>query len=507
MRSNDGKEGWTKESADHAPGKASPARYHLITPVWGGRYVDRFLELTLPTLLAPGNLPSLPANKCLYQIFTSSDDRERLVRAPAFKRLEKLMPVSIRRIDGMPGEHPYSTMSACHERAMRESQGIDAAFVFSPPDHVWADGAFRAMLRLLSSGKRAVLVAALRMRAAEQPAEEIKQHAIGWQKTVVQIPPRALVKTFLRYLHPLAIAHICPRADDPYDGNRSPGSYYWDVNGHGLLVRCCHPHVMVVWPLVPGASIDTTFDHELVRLSCPDYQQVHVVTDSDEICAFEVSDSLHHSLSWISWDALDKARVVSWMNEWTNRYHRACLKERIYLHARDIDDDEWRPVVEKSDELVDSYLSAFREHHSRRPDNGEYLVGKSLRRKSPGAASQNGRLLRSLLPRITLLPKLAWQVPRTIVAWTYRAINAKLYTRIATITGQLESRIAHLERELAFQIAENKASSLHFRREIQMSNHPPAPDELSPVNESAADAKQHKPRAYPPSEDRIEAVA
>ncbi len=282
MRSNNGKEGRTKESA--APGKASPARYHIITPVWGARYVDRFLELTLPTLLAPGNLPSLPANKCLYQIFTCSEDRERLIRAPAFKRLEKLMPVSIRRIDGMPGEHPYSTMSACHERGMRESKGIDAAFVFSPPDHVWADGAFRAMLRLLASGKRAVLVAALRMRAAEQPSEEVKQHAIGWQKSVVQIPPRTLVRTFLRYLHPLAIAHLCPVADSPYDGNRSPGSYYWDVTGHGLLVRCCHPHVMVVWPLVPGASIDTTFDHEFVRLSCPDYQQVHVVTDSDEIC-------------------------------------------------------------------------------------------------------------------------------------------------------------------------------------------------------------------------------
>ncbi len=195
------------------------------------------------------------------------------------------------------------------------------------------------------------------------------------------------------------------------------------------------------------------------------------------------------------------------MNEWTNRYHRACLKKRIYLHAQDIDDDEWRPVVEKSDELVDNYLSAFREHHSRRPDNGEYLVGRSLRRNAQSAASPGGATRASLFARITSIPKVIWKVPRTLVAWTYRKINAKLYGRIATITAQLESRIGHLERELAFQIAENKASAMHFRREIQMSSLPPGPGESSSANESAEGAKQHKPRAYPPSEDRIEAVA
>jgi hypothetical protein len=509
MRANGSKEAW--EGVDGGSRKTSPARYHLMTPVWGSTYVDRFLELTLPTLLSPGNLPSLPANKCVYQIYTCSEDRDRMVRAPAFKRLEKLMPVSIRRIDGMPGGHPYSTMSACHERGMRECKDIDAAFIFSPPDHVWADGAFRAMQRLLADGKRAVLVAALRMRAAEESLEEVKRHAQGWQKTIIQVPPRALVQTFLRHLHPLAIAHLCPVANSSYPGNRSPGGYYWDVNGHGLLARCCHPHVMVLWPLVRSDSINTTFDHELVRMTCPDYRQVHVVTDSDEICAFEVSDSIHHSLGWISWDALDKTRVVEWMNEWTNRYHRACLKNHIYLHARDIDDEEWRPAVEASDQLVESYLAAFRKHHSRRPDDGEYVVGRSLRGNPPAAGHQGSM---RWAPRATLravavfLPKLAFRAPRTVAAWIYRKMNAKLYSRIAIITGQLESRIAHLERELAYQIAENKASALHFRREIQVSSFPgEQPDAGAAGGPARAAEEQKKPRAYSTAVDPVEAVA
>ena len=504
MRAYSGREAGTRKSASGGPG-----RFHIITPVWGAKYVDLFLDLTLPTLLAPGNLPSLPADKCLYQIFTSSEDVDRLIQAPVFKRLDRLMQVSIRRIDGMPGGHPYSTMSACHERAMRTSKGIDAAFVFSPPDHVWADGAFRAMLRLLADGKRAVLVAALRMRAAEEPFEALKRHALGWQKSIIRIAPRNLVQTFMRYLHPLAIAHVCPLADAPYQGNRSPGSYYWDVDGQGLLVRCCHPHVMVVWPVVRGAPIATTFDHELVRLCCPDYRQVHVVTDSDEICAFEISDSLHHSLGWISWDTLDKTRVVEWMNEWTNLYHRACLKKRIYLHAREID-AEWHPVVASSDQLIDSYLAAYRKYHSRRLDHGEYLVGRSLRgHKATAGNRRNGSpLLSWLLAKIASIPTFAWRVPRWIAAQTYRAINAKLYTRTARIKDELEARIAHLERQLADQIAENKASALHLRRELQMRNSLAAPNAADlGEGRNGHERQLQTPRAFPASEDCIEAVA
>jgi glycosyltransferase involved in cell wall biosynthesis len=497
--------GYQRAPAPEA-GQKMPARFHLITPVWSAKYVDLFVNLTLPTLLSPGNLPSLPREKCFYQIFTRLEDLERLVQAPAFKKLEKLMQVSIRQIDSMAQAHPYSVMSACHERAMRYSQEVDAVFIFSPPDHVWADGAFRRMLRLLAAGKRAILVAALRMRATEGAFEELKRHAVGWQKSVIQVPPRALVRTFLRFLHPLAIAHLCPMEDSPYNGNRSPGSYYWDVNGQGLLARCCHPHVMAVWPMVRAASIATTFDHELVRQCCPDYERVHVVTDSDEICAFEISDSLHHSLDWISWDVLDNARVVEWMNQWTNSYHRACLKKRIYLHASDVD-EEWRPAIKKSDALVESYLAAYRKHHVRRSDKGEFLVGQSLRGNPHRARRRRHTARASLLSRLAWIAGLGWKAPRALVACTYRAINSKLYTRIARITGQLEGRIAHLERELAYQIAENKARAMHFRREIQMSHYASSNRADAAFSQTGGECEQMKPRGYPAAGDRIEAVA
>src|SRR5262249_41135573 len=98
-------------------------------------------------------------------------------------------------------------------------------------------------------------------------------------------------------------------------------------------------------------------------------------------------------------------------------------------------------------------------------------VGRSLCAPStPTGGTTRPRPHASVWTRVALLlPKLAWNAPRTIAAWAYRTINFKLYARIARIRVQLEDRISHLERELAYQIAENKASALHLRREIQMS--------------------------------------
>jgi hypothetical protein len=34
--------------------------FHVVSNVWGDSHVDLFLDLTLPNVLSPGNLPALP---------------------------------------------------------------------------------------------------------------------------------------------------------------------------------------------------------------------------------------------------------------------------------------------------------------------------------------------------------------------------------------------------------------------------------------------------------------
>ena len=61
---------------------------------WGERFVDKFMNYCLPSLLAPGNIPALARKrKVVHSIVTTEADRERIVAHPAFARLREVAEV------------------------------------------------------------------------------------------------------------------------------------------------------------------------------------------------------------------------------------------------------------------------------------------------------------------------------------------------------------------------------------------------------------------------------
>lgn len=381
--------------------KFAPARYHCITPVWGAKYVERFVEVALPSLLASGNLPSLPAEKCLYQVFTRAEDVPLLLTAPSFRRLKELMSVSIELIDDIPLQHPYIAMTLCHRRALQGGEGVDAAYVFLLPDHVWSDGSFVAMQRVLESGKRAIVVAGIRVRS-ETAEPRFKREYLNTQEATLSIAARPLVEVMLSCFHPQSTAQLVDAG-----GNLTVSRYYWDVNGHGMIARCCDLLPMVVWPRVCNAPIPTTFDHEYVRLSCPLYEDIHIVTDSDEICVVEISESMHHTLHQIFYGLIDTYDVVQWMNQWTNSYHRAYLQTPIFFHAHDLEFGnadiaaEWSPVLQRSNDLVRHMIDAYHKFHADLPDQGDSLVGARLDGRPESPPPEDAAAARHEISRAT----------------------------------------------------------------------------------------------------------
>src|SRR5262249_55032826 len=147
------------------PGYFRMPNYKLIVPVWGERFVARFVQFGLPTQLAPGNLPALPAECCAYHIFTPSAEAETIRRSGSFQRLAGLFPTFIECIDDVYRGHAYAAMTECHNRGLALGGGEDSVFVFLSPDSLWADGSFRTMRVQIEEGKRAVLMAGPRVVA------------------------------------------------------------------------------------------------------------------------------------------------------------------------------------------------------------------------------------------------------------------------------------------------------------------------------------------------------
>ena len=130
-------------------------RLLVNVPVWGDRYVARWLGWSLPSLLAEGNIPAVAGRvEVVVQVVTSPEDAVRLGSAGLVDELRQLVQVEIIEVNGLGGG--YAGMSRGNLVSLRVAVAQRAAFCFNWADVIWPDGAFGVVVdRLLSH--RAVL--------------------------------------------------------------------------------------------------------------------------------------------------------------------------------------------------------------------------------------------------------------------------------------------------------------------------------------------------------------
>ena len=346
------------------PATASlPDQYHFLLPAWGEKYINVFLAYSLPSHLSAGNLGALPADATLLRIYTRGQDIELFRRSALFRQFEKEHAVEFETIDDMQlvQSDPYRTLTACQERGLKAAEKVDAAFFFLNPDAVYSDGTYAAILDHFRRGKRAVLTQGLRadLPAFGERLDALRSPSGEWPG----LPPRRLARLVLDTLHPLSVAHVVEG-----DGNKSLGSYYWRVGTDGLVCHCFHLHPMAVRPLNKVTRLFTTVDHEYVRMSCPDPNTHHLVTDSDEMIVVELS-ATDHLADWVKTANVTDEEILTWMADWTNGNHRAAMRRTIAVHAGE-KTNEFDPVERSADGFTTRLLTEFDRRH---PDAGPEL--------------------------------------------------------------------------------------------------------------------------------------
>src|SRR6202050_3965869 len=114
----------------------------FVLPVWGYSYVRNFLECSLPTLWAPGNVPAVAAAvPSQFVILTSADDATYIREHPAFRRLAAACETELRLIDHLITDGNYSaTITLAYVEAVRESGEamVDTCFFFLVSDYILA---------------------------------------------------------------------------------------------------------------------------------------------------------------------------------------------------------------------------------------------------------------------------------------------------------------------------------------------------------------------------------
>src|SRR6516162_5316329 len=135
-------------------------RITVLEPVWGYEFTQQFLNVSLPTLLATGNLPALAKTLPTEFIFLTGRRDEAMIRESAgYRRLSTICPVSFYLIDDIITEGNHSTtVTLAFAGAVRRTGNAmrDTCFFFLVSDYITADGSLVSAIKPMLAGASAV---------------------------------------------------------------------------------------------------------------------------------------------------------------------------------------------------------------------------------------------------------------------------------------------------------------------------------------------------------------
>jgi len=321
--------------------------FHLVTPVWGAQYTKTFVDVTLPSLLAPGNIPALSEGGCTYKIFTTTGDEARIRQSPAFQSLPTNVAVEFRPIT-KADDNPYVASSSCYRTATAEAQTAGVIIVYLIPDMILADGSLRTIKRFLEQGKRAVMVAGMRVSKETLVPEALARFKRG---TAISAPSRPLVELAIRHLHPIMRQHMY----DEDSAGFNPSFFCWKVPDEGYVVHCAHLHPVAVDLQGERATLYGTIDDDLLFDLRLRPEELAYADDSDDLLWFEISarDRTIPPVGHRLWE------ILRWLNGATYPHQRQYLSRPLRIHCCGTDSAAWRATEARAGKVIATILEAF----------------------------------------------------------------------------------------------------------------------------------------------------
>ncbi len=370
----------------HAQSPPSPpVGFHFITAVWGEAYTRLYVDTVLPTQVSVGNLGAFVGRDAddVYAIYTTREAAETIRASRVFTLLAEQVRVEFTLIDDLfaGGRPKHTVLTEVHKRAIAAACTSGAAMVFLCPDAIWSDGSFARLIELAGRGVRAVMMPGIRL-CAETFLPALHQRFDTGTGGAITVPPRPLTSVALGHLHqitstlfwdaPLLNPHMS-HLYFPVQGEGRTG----DVSG-GMVARCFHLHPFMVLPQRSETRFNSTIDGDFVPLACPDPAQMHVVTDSDEMVVYELSDASMNIPP--RWDAAERlTETALWVRQFADPYHRRYARLAVRVHDGTPSAEAWRAAEDESRRVLEAI-------HERRREL-DFFVVRAVRRLVTGGAA------------------------------------------------------------------------------------------------------------------------
>jgi hypothetical protein len=338
---------------------------YVIMPVWGQRFVARWLRYSLPSLLSPGNLPALATMfPVKFVLYTTEADLPVLLGSPLLKAARALMGLRTVQLaptaEALNTAHKYQVMTFCHNHGLDLGWQDDYGLIFGVADAVFADGGMAELGHLVAGGKRAVLTQGIHIiEDLFDPLLDALQ--IKRSETALTIPPRILARMTVNGLHPISRSLVWGSV--PFSWH--PSILYWRLGEHGFIMRSWHLNPMFLYP-DRKARISTTLDGDLIGQAVSNLEDdCVIVDDSDRFFCVGVSDRGTRDFIPGGPTQADPKAVAGWLPQNTRPFTRDMIQQKIWLHDG-INRDDWRHVEAESDRVVAEIL----DYYARLPTGG-----------------------------------------------------------------------------------------------------------------------------------------
>ena len=313
----------------------------LIIPLWGTVYAEKLVSMTMPALLAPGNLPSLATMFDVEVVLVTESKLVDYIRqARSFQRLSAICQVKFASLDDLmpcePGEYGVVLTAALFRGFVDLGAKVTETFLlFLNADFIIADGSYRRLAELMREGKRVIHAPSFRV-VLEEVWPQLAAR-VDAESGVLAVKPREMAKLALTHKHLTVKART---VNQRLYHQWCMDQFYWYVDEETLVGYQWPVALVAIKPERVITQPVLVWDFGYLPEAAPTLEPCFLA-DSDEFFMIEpqkrVTGEELVRPGGISLDAIAK-----FLSDWTTREQRRCGRQLLTIHAGelplDIDD-------------------------------------------------------------------------------------------------------------------------------------------------------------------------
>src|ERR1700730_265783 len=306
----------------------------VITYAWGEEYADTLLTLTLPALLAPGNLPYVASEvPCELVILTERRFFSKFDNHPTIARIRNVCPIRLVRLDDLivsKDKYGMTLTYALHRAFSDLGPAMTEHWqIFLNADFILASGSLRSVIHHLSHGAR-IVASPSYCTIAEQVIPELRKR-LDAATSILSVPPRELARLVLQNRHLVIQGKTINQTSFHM---RYADQFYWSVDDSTLLGYQMPVSIVGLRPERYLTEPNSYWDFGLIWEYCPK-SEVCVIGDSDEFLMMELREK-SVAEDQVVLGPPNKQEIAARMGTWVTPYQQHFLNFPLTLHDRDL---------------------------------------------------------------------------------------------------------------------------------------------------------------------------